>query len=454
MNICHLLETPGKFHTSLKTIVLLISCMVLQLHGQNPVSNPDQDLRDKAARGDAKAQNVLGWNYSQGIGVGKADVEAVKWFRKAADQNYASAQYNLGYCYSKAKGVKKDHEEAMRWFYKAAVQNHANSQYAVGYGYCEGQGVKKDYKEAVKWLQKAAVQNVADAQWSLAASLELGLGTVKDETEAYKWYLLAGAQGHESARQSMSRLEKRLTREQIAEGQRLARNFMEMKAPELNAPDPVSEFDDTHPKSTGTGFFITEDGFFITNQHVIGVSTKVRLMTSAGLIPAAVVKVDMANDLALLKCEGKFSPLPVVSSRDVKLGNSVATVGFPNTELQGYAPKLAKGDVASLTGAADDARYFQVSVPVQPGNSGGALVDEHGNVVGVMSAKLSALETLRTYGTLPENVNYAVKSSFLLSFLESVPAVSNRLKEPNAKEEKFENVVDAAQRAAVLILVY
>jgi S1-C subfamily serine protease len=75
-------------------------------------------------------------------------------------------------------------------------------------------------------------------------------------------------------------------------------------------------------------------------------------------------------------------------------------VGFPNIGLQGFAPKLAKGEVAALTGAADDPRYFQISVPVQPGNSGGALVDERGNVVGVVSAKLNASAALQTSGAL------------------------------------------------------
>ena len=86
-------------------------------------------------------------------------------------------------------------------------------------------------------------------------------------------------------------------------------------------------------------------------------------------------------------------------------------MGFPNIGLQGFAPKLAKGEIASLSGAQDDARYFQISVPVQSGNSGGALVDERGNVVGVVSAKLSASAALQSSGALPENVNYAVKSS-------------------------------------------
>ena len=91
---------------------------------------------------------------------------------------------------------------------------------------------------------------------------------------------------------------------------------------------------------------------------------------------------------------------------------------------------------------------------MQPGNSGGALVDERGNVVGVVSAKLSARSALAATGSLPENVNYAVKSSFLLGFLESVPEVSAKLKEPNTKEVKFEDVVKSAEQAAVLVLVY
>ena len=98
-----------------------------------------------------------------------------------------------------------------------------------------------------------------------------------------------------------------------------------------------------------------------------------RLVTAAGAIATKVVKVDKANDLALLKAEGTFTALPVITSRGVRLGATAATVGFPNTGLQGFAPKLARGEIASLAGAQDDARHFQISAPIQPGNSGGAL---------------------------------------------------------------------------------
>ena len=146
--------------------------------------------------------------------------------------------------------------------------------------------------------------------------------------------------------------------------------------------------------------------------------------------------------------------MPIAASRTVKLGGTVATVGFPNIGMQGCSPKLAKGEIASLSGAADDPRYFQISVPVQPGNSGGALVDARGNVVGIVAAKLDASVALATSGSLPENVNYAVKSSLLLSFLESVPDVASKLKEPVTVDRKFEDMVKSAQDAAVLVLVY
>ena len=243
-----------------------------------------------------------------------------------------------------------------------------------------------------------------------------------------------------------------MTTEQIAEAQQLAREFrprIEWSSGNSNSPKNILE-----PFASGSGFFITDDGYLISNYHVVKDATKVRLLTSAGLIDAKVVQVDAANDLALLKADGRFAPLPIAASRTVGLGGTVATVGFPNIGLQGFAPKLAKGEIASLSGAGDDPRYFQISVPVQPGNSGGALVDERGNVIGIVSAKLRARAALAVSGALPENVNYAIKSSFLLSFLESVPAVSAKFKAPVTADRKFEDVVKSAQTAAVLVLVY
>jgi TPR repeat protein len=410
--------------------------------------------RKAAEQNVPEAQHNLATSYANGEGVRKNYAEAVKWCRKAAEQNLPDAQYNLGCWYINGKGVRTNYAEAVKWFRKAAEQNLVVAQNNLGNCYANGQGVPKDYADAVKWYRKAAEQNDAGAQNNLGASYANGQGVPKDYVEAYKWILLAAAQGIEVAAKSVASFERIMTREQIAQGQSLARNFKPRIAPPAGSDSSPTAIAESRPESSGTAFFITDDGYLITNRHVLGESTQVRVVTASGILPAKVVKVDAGNDLALLKVEGTFAALPVVASRTTKLGGTVFTVGFPNLGLQGFAPKLSRGEIGSLAGPQDDPRYFQISAPVQPGNSGGALVDEHGNVIGVVAAKLSAKATLLASGALPENVNYAVKSSFLLGFLESVPEVAAKLKDPNTAVIKSEDVVERAEKAAALALVY
>ena len=407
---------------------------------------------DKAAeQGCAAAQERLGYccqfRYSN-------SVAAVQWYRKAADQGYAAAQSSLAFCYLNGEGVAKDTAEAIRWYRKAADQGNVEAQIELGLCYWLGAGVPKDFAEMVKWYRKAADQGFEPAQANLGISYADGEGVPKDFVEAYKWLNLASTQGWSAAKRKLAEIQQLMTPQQIADAQRQAREFKPHKPMARDSTSPRQGIEDLPPSRSATGFFITEDGFLITNEHVVKEAAQVRILTSTGVIPAKVVKVDSANDLALFKVSGRFSALPVATSRMVRLGNTVSSVGFPNIGLQGFAPKFARGEIAALSGPQDDTRYFQISVPVQPGNSGGALVDERGNVVGVVSAKLDAAVALKSSGALPENVNYAVKSSFLLSFLESVPEVSAKLKNPNSKEQKFEDVVKSAERAAVLVLVY
>jgi S1-C subfamily serine protease len=205
--------------------------------------------------------------------------------------------------------------------------------------------------------------------------------------------------------------------------------------------------------ASANAFFVTQDGYALTSYHVVSKAARVQLWTGSSTLPARLVKSDPANDLALLKVSGTFPALPLQASRGVELGETVFTVGFPNITLQGMEPKLTEGKISSLSGVQDDPRYFQISVAAQPGNSGGALVNSKGNVVGVVAGKLSELAALATSGSLPENVNYAVKSSYALLLLESVPEASARLKEPNTRERKLEELVKQAQSATALVIV-
>jgi S1-C subfamily serine protease len=208
-------------------------------------------------------------------------------------------------------------------------------------------------------------------------------------------------------------------------------------------------------RNSGTGFFITDDGYLLTSFHVVNNATRIRVGTKRDILPAALVRADPVNDLALLKVAGAFQSLPLVASNSAKLGESVFTVGFPNPPVQGMEPKLTRGEISGLNGLQDDPRTFQISVPVQPGNSGGALVDEYGNVVGIVSARLSDAAAVKTSGMLPQNVNYAVKSPCARPVLESVPELPDKLSPPHpARSRRFEDVVREAQNAVALVLVY
>jgi S1-C subfamily serine protease len=209
------------------------------------------------------------------------------------------------------------------------------------------------------------------------------------------------------------------------------------------------------PSATGTGFFITDDGYLLTNYHVVQGSTRIVVRTAADTLPAVLVRGDPANDLALLKLSGTFHALPIAPSRLVRLGDPIFTIGFPNIALQGIEPKLTRGEVNSLAGIRDDPRHFQISVPVQPGSSGGPLVDRYGNVIGMVALRLDDIGTLKSTGSLPQNVNYAIKSSLLTVLTDAVPEILTALKPvTRAKEPDADQLVTAVRQAVALVLVF
>jgi len=156
----------------------------------------------------------------------------------------------------------------------------------------------------------------------------------------------------------------------------------------------------------------------------------------------------------VLKIEaGTYCALPVKSSRGIRLGQGVATVGFPKVGIQGFSPKVTRGEISSLNGIGDDPRGWQISVPVQPGNSGGPLLDENGNLIGVVVAKLG-IRAAQATNDLPQNVSYAVKSAYALPLLDQYQD-ANQL-EPASPTTKplFEDMIAKAQQSVVLILAY
>jgi S1-C subfamily serine protease len=203
--------------------------------------------------------------------------------------------------------------------------------------------------------------------------------------------------------------------------------------------------------ASGTGFFISEDGYLLTNSHVIQDAKRIKVKTAEGLFKADVVKSDPEKDLALLKVEGRFKALPIIDDTPAVLGQPVFTIGFPNVEVQGLEPKYTDGKISSLSGLHDDPNQYQVSVPVQPGNSGGPLMSRSGKVVGIVEAKLNDLRMLVSSGNLPQNVNYAIKTKVVREFLATIPGLHTMSPAETLNEDQ---AVKATTDAVAIVLVY
>ncbi len=204
--------------------------------------------------------------------------------------------------------------------------------------------------------------------------------------------------------------------------------------------------------STGSGFFVSAEGHFVTNHHVIDGATELRIRTPDGRIHRArLIKADPGTDLALLKVDmGQFRPLNITTSVGIRRGESVYTLGFPQIQIQGLEPKLTEGSISSLSGMSDDPKTFQISNPIQPGNSGGPLFTEDGQIVGVVVSTLSTNYMQKTFGTTPQNVNYAIKSSLLMEFLAGHNIVTNP-KPRTAPSKKTEMIAQVEQSLGLVI---
>jgi uncharacterized protein len=414
------------------------------------------ELRAKAEQGNADAQYELGACYHVGQGVPQDDAEAMKWYRKAAVQGNSTAQFCIGVRYEYGRGVPQDYTEAVKWYRKAAEEGNTDAQDNLGYCYDKGQGVPKDCTEAVKWYRKAAEQGNADGQDNLGACYDSGQGVPENDVEAYKWFSVAAAQGNEHAANARESLSHRMLREEIVEGQHRAAAFVPRIESSENGESPVpSPAIGSEQKASGTAFFISDDGYLLTAFHVVENANRIIVKTKTATVTASLVKADKANDIALLKVVGSFHALPLAKNHDWTQGQSVFTIGFPNIELQGAEPKLTRGEINSLSGIQDDPREFQISVSVQPGNSGGPLINLFGNVIGIVTARLSDKATFEASGALPQNVNYATKISYAVPLLESISDLAGKLKPPHPDSEmKFEAVVQDARAATVLVFSY
>ncbi len=419
-----------------------------------------QLIREAANDGDADAQLFIGDMYRDGEGIPQDDAEAVKWYRKAAEQGHALAQYNLGVMYFDGNGGQEDDAEAVRWYRKAAEQGHALAQFNLGNMYRKGTGVPEDDAEAVRWYRKAAEQGHALAQVSLGIMYAFGQGVIPSGAAAADWYYKAGISylkdgDRENALTCVERI-KYLTSvlKLTVPNSFLADKLLtRVYGKGSEQPTPQSEREQAENTVSGTGWPVA-GGFVVTNHHVVvGHDNIVLLRRDGEQIRATVAVYDAVNDLALLKPESSnfLPPALPLADRSAQVGEQVFTVGYPHPDMMGVEAKLTQGIVNARTGLMSDPRMYQISVPMQAGNSGGPLLNMNGEVVGVVMAKMSAVKVFEWTGDLPQNVNYAVKAGYVRVLLSSVDPTANLAVLP-AKKDNLTSLADRVVGSVLMVV--
>lgn len=203
-----------------------------------------------------------------------------------------------------------------------------------------------------------------------------------------------------------------------------ANNYIKQKLKEMSYKPSLPTY---HPQDarkengflTGTGFFVTNDGVMITSQHVIKDANKISVMdVDNGIqLPAELLASDPVNDIAIIKIEGKSKPIPLSGHSTLTTSDEVLALGYPLNTRQVQEQKMTFGRITSLSGVKGEERMMQIDVPLQPGNSGGPLLNKKGVAIGVIVTNNEEILLSRAGGSLPPNINLAVKIDYILPVL-------------------------------------
>ena len=413
--------------------------------------------------------------YAKGEGVRQNHAEAARWYRRAAEQGYAGAQNNLGLMYEDSASVPKDFVQAHKW-YNLAASRASSSDPDL-----REKAVRSRDRIAARLTptQLARAQRLAREWRPRAPTAEPPVHEQRPSTSATLTPRASNA-GAESTRDRIANLQRALHRlgydpgavdgipgartraairafqadaglpatGQVSERLESAVPTAVVAAGQAPAPAPEPAHPPLERNSTGSGFRVSGQGHVLTNAHVVRGCTEVRIP------PGGVVEVmaqEGSSDLALLRAPAgtiragaKFR-----QGRGIRPGASVVVVGYPLRGLLASEANVSTGAVSALAGPGDDRRLIQITAPVQPGNSGGPVLDAAGNVVGVVVAKLDAIRIARSTGDIPQNVNFAISAGAARAFLDAEGVPYETAPSDNAMEPV--EVASMARKFTVLV---
>ena len=342
-----------------------------------------------ADQGDPNAQINLGAMYDNGKGVPEDPATAVEWYRLAALQGNRLAQYYLGLMYANGRGVALDVSAATEWYFKAAQQGFAKAQFNLGLLYTEFPALGESDSPA-KHRPQIAVNPGSDAtpyQPDMNAAPKKG--AAKNQEIAIEWFYKSGlscleenrfAGAREAADAINNLIPQHPFEQELRQKIRVTKNGI-----------PAETHQDTAERvSTGTAWPISSR-YVVTNNHVVSDSNHVVLINKEGQeINAWAVVRDEVNDIALLEVSDShyLPPALPLSDAEIRLGARVFTIGFPRPDTIGKLPTVSDGVISGNKGLGDNPGSYQTTVSIQPGNSGGPLLNMNGEVVGMVTSMI------------------------------------------------------------------
>jgi serine protease Do len=197
--------------------------------------------------------------------------------------------------------------------------------------------------------------------------------------------------------------------------------------------------------SSGTGFFISSSGHILTNNHVVDGCSEIEVNQPGQSSPGTVIATDKTNDLAVIKSTSPASAVAGLRS-ELRVGDNIAVYGFPLSDRLATTGNFTVGYVSALAGLGDDSSKIQISAPIQPGSSGGPVLDHYGNAVAVIVSTATAAIMANANGVAPQNINFAIKASIARSFLDA----NGISADGQTQDKKIYEFADLAERAKLV----
>jgi hypothetical protein len=307
----------------------------------------------------------------------------------------------------------------------------------------------EDFKAARKLFERTIYYPPSASM--LGMMHEKGLGVPQSNYVAIECYYKAGVKYYESGmRNDALRMLEKINR--LDAKHALGVKLSNVLIGSASAPSAPKEKKTARTELLGTGWFC-KHGLIITNYHVVEGRKEISVLMGGRKYSGALVAKDKVNDIALIRVNNLSifpKAIPFASSK-AAVAAEVFTLGFPHPDIMGVSPKYSSGKISSLTGIGDDPRTYQISVPLQSGNSGGPLINMNGEAVGLVTAKLDAVKVFQWTGDLPQNVNYGIKIDYVKTLLEMVEPLQP-LETLSAKPGTPEELVKRVENSIVCVV--